>query len=498
MLTDEWARYPAIEALGLLKVREAITPLLELYDGDEWVRNAVIEALGNIGAADTVDFLIDRLDMDNEMLLHATLVSLAKIEQNDPSGAFAKLQNKGVDVMDISRSALTAHNPDTKRSALWILGMIGGKGDLPALIEQISCFDEEMQVVARQAIVRLGSRHIHALVNFNHSDEMVQESLIGILGEIRNREAIPSLLTALEQGSNRVRAVAARTLPIFKESSVVEPLIKSLTDSISHVRSASAYALGELRSVKATRSLILLLEDEYQDVRESASEALGKIGTLEIITHVAPLLKHTRMEVRQAAIQCMGLITDRRADSYLVEALNNSDRGVRRFAANALGTRKVINSLKSLMMSLMDEDWQVRKSSATALGYMRDQRAVETLVDSLRDENIWVRYAAVIALGKIGGDRARIKLHGNLRRDATPIRIATIEALLEMKDPELVSLLIPLSDDPDDEVRCSVAETLGRLNIDAARETLNKLTEDRCILVQQTASRAMERMKSPN
>ena len=101
ILSDEWARYPAIEALGLLKAQEAIPFLLELYDRDEWVRNAVIEALGNIGAADTVAFLIDRIDINNEMLLHATLVSIAKIEQKTPTGAFGRLNERGEIVLTV-------------------------------------------------------------------------------------------------------------------------------------------------------------------------------------------------------------------------------------------------------------------------------------------------------------------------------------------------------------------------------------------------------------
>jgi HEAT repeat protein len=491
ILSDEWARYPAIEALGLLKAAEAIPFLLELYDRDEWVRNAVIEALGHIGDAGTVDFLIDRIDVNNEMLLHGTLVSLARIEQKRPTGAFDRLKERGVDVMTTVRSALAVHNPDIRKSALWTVGMIGTEEDLPALIEPLSDPDEEIQAVAKTALIQLGARHIGALVRYPPADERIREELIGIFGEIADREAMPLILAALDDGSDRVRAAAARTLPVFRDASVEGALIGHLQDSYGHVRGACAYSLGELNAVKATRPLIRLLEDEFMDVRDSASWALGKIGTPEIITHVALLLKHERMEVRQAAVQCLGMTADRRAEGYLIEALNNAERGVRRFAANALGARKVLQALRPLMTALMDEDWQVRKSAASALGHLRDPHAIENLMASLMDENIWVRYAAIHALGKIGSDRARTALQRHLLNDATPVRIAAMEALWEINDPDIVSLLIPLCEDTDADVRCAVADILSRCGDKATVAALEKMTDDSSANVRQAAARAV-------
>jgi len=462
ILSDEWARYPAIEALGMLKAGEAIPLLLKMYDEDEWIRNAVIEALGNIGVAGPVGFLIDRLDTCNEMLLHTTLAALAKIEQNSPTGAFDRLRELGVDVIGIVNSALSVNNPEVRKSAIWTLGMIGSETDLPALLEQLSDYDEEIQDISRTSVVRLGTRHISALIRHLPKDAKLLKEVIEIFGEIQNREAIPPILEALGNENDIIRAAAARTLASFRDGSVVEQLIPLLTDKCGHVRSASAQSLGDLRAVKATRQLFPLLEDEFVDVRESASEALGKIGTPEIITHVAPFLKHVRMEVRQAAVQCLGVITDRRTHGYLMDALNNSDRGVRRFAANAIGTLKIIQALKPLISSLMDEDWQVRKSAASALGALRDIRSIEPLVASLKDENVWVRYAAVKALGNIGGEKAAVALRKPLKNDLAPVRIAAMEALSKMKDPETVSLLTAIKEDPDTDVRKSAAEILGR------------------------------------
>lgn len=75
---------------------------------------SVIEAFGNIGDAKPVDFLIHYLDTDNEILLQATLVSLVKIDQKSPTGAFDLVKAKGIDVLFNVRSALTIPNPDIR------------------------------------------------------------------------------------------------------------------------------------------------------------------------------------------------------------------------------------------------------------------------------------------------------------------------------------------------------------------------------------------------
>lgn len=121
ILKDEWARYPAVEALGLLKAQEAIPYLLKIYEEDEWVRLVVIEAIGNTGDTAQIDFLINALYTDNEMILHAALAALAKIEQITPCSAFERVKEKGIDADAIIHSALKVHEPGIRKSAIWTL-----------------------------------------------------------------------------------------------------------------------------------------------------------------------------------------------------------------------------------------------------------------------------------------------------------------------------------------------------------------------------------------
>ncbi len=463
ILDDEWVRYTAVESLGLLQAREAIPHLLRIYQEDEWVRHAVVEALGNIGDPAQVDFLLDVMKMDNEMIVHAALTALTRIEQLHPCGVVDRIKACGVDINEVITSALAVHEPAIRRGAVWTLGAIGNEDHIPLLTGYLADFDDTIRSEARRSLVNLGARHMNDLLRiYDLQDEQVRKELIDVLGEIGDPGAIPVIVRALEEEPDPIRETAARTLGRFKDRSVVEPLIGHLNDPNAEVRSAAAFSLGALKAVKAIRFLMPLLEDRCAGVREAASEALGRIGTGEIIKHAAPLLKHHRMEVRQAAIQCLGLIMDRRANGHLIDALSNSERGVRRFAAGILGKRKVLQAAGHLVMALLDEDWQVRKSAAVALGELGDPRSLDALLASLDDENMWVRYAAATALGRIGDKNAILPLRVCAREDKGPVRISAIEALRDMKDPDLIAFLKPLAEDPDEEVRRVINGVLGK------------------------------------
>lgn len=462
MLPDEWARYPAVASLGQLKAREAVPHLLKLYAEDEWVHHAVIEALGNIGDADQIDFLIEALHTENEMILQASLMALARIEQLSPSGAFERVRAKGIDVEAALVAALQVHDLGVRKSAIWTLGVIGNESHLSLLLKQLGDFQEEIQEGARQALIRLGAKHLDVLLDlYGSQDRPLQQEVLSIFGAIGHDGAVPLLLAALEDEVEVIREAAAKALVNFKDRAVIDPLIAHLTDSSTRVQSACALALGRFRAVKGIRPLMPLLEDPDADVREAVSEALGRIGGAEVIQHTVPLLKHHRGEVRQAAIQCLGLIVDKKVDGYLIDALNNAERGVRRFAASVLGKRRVLPAVKPLMTALLDEDWQVRKSAASALGNLHNSRGVESLLHSLQDENMWVRYAAAVALGRIGEARAKAPLYRCLEQERGPVQIAAIGALREMQDHDLIAALEPLHHSSDEEIRKVVAETIA-------------------------------------
>ncbi|NDJ53571.1 MAG: HEAT repeat domain-containing protein [Chloroflexi bacterium] len=90
-------------------------------------------------------------------------------------------------------------------------------------------------------------------------------------------EAVPALITALEDRNRFVRESAAHVLGHSRDRRAVLPLCAALADSEAAVRQVAAYALGRLNDVRAVPSLMFALRDIKQPVVDAAAFALSHI-----------------------------------------------------------------------------------------------------------------------------------------------------------------------------------------------------------------------------
>ncbi|MEI7827471.1 MAG: HEAT repeat domain-containing protein [Euryarchaeota archaeon] len=76
---------------------------------------------------------------------------------------------------------------------------------------------------------------------------------------------VDALITALNDGSPKVRRSAAETLGELEETRAVEPLTLALKDTDSNVRLSVALALGMIGDASATALLTYALNDERDE-----------------------------------------------------------------------------------------------------------------------------------------------------------------------------------------------------------------------------------------
>jgi HEAT repeat protein len=525
---DEWARFPAIEALGHLGDPRAVAPLAALLE-DPWLRLPTVEALGKLGDEAIGRTLLDYVSDENPMVSHAALAALGQIDERHGTRFLATLDRSAVTALlsatlgpscralglscralgraDQGPSALTAADAAARKSAVAALGWVGSGEMLPALLPCLGDDAEEVQAAAMQAIVRLGSRDLAALLRvFNDATVDYRPQLASALGEIartlaRSADAVDALLRGLRDPAGPVRAASAKALVETGDPRAVEPLVESLGDPDPTVRRAAAGALGTLRRVTpqaaaVTRPLLRLLQDPVWEVRSEAARAAARLGTRQVVTQLAPMVRDARPQVREAAIQALGLVEDRSADAHLVEALNSPDPAVRRFAASFLGRRTVPRAQPALLNALSDEDWQVRKLAAEALGLLRDERAGPGLLNALHDSNTWVRYAAACALGDLADPKAVDALLEVLDRDVAPVQLAAASALGKLVDPRAARALEAMSQHPDADFRRMAAEALG--NIPGSTAALETLLDDPHPGVRRAAARSIGRLGDPS
>jgi CubicO group peptidase (beta-lactamase class C family) len=191
-------------------------------------------------------------------------------------------------------------------------------------------------------------------------------------------DAVPSLVKALADEKDDVRANAALTLGrIGKQAKAAVPgLTAALKDRSSRVRENAAEALGSLGpdAGTAVEALLVCLSDRDPYVAGKSAEALSRIGPTAV--------------------------------AGLIGALDVSDPATRWSATIALEKmgQDASPALPALTRSLGDASSEVRWGAAVALGNIgaKARSAVPALMRALSDEDQDVRQAASLALDRIG------------------------------------------------------------------------------------------------
>ncbi|GAB4258568.1 MAG: hypothetical protein Kow0092_06270 [Deferrisomatales bacterium] len=292
--------------------------------------------------------------------------------------------------------------------------------------------------VAGSALVKMGPQAVAPLLELlDQADEAAAVDCIYLLGEIRDRRAIPSLIRNLDDprpavrrhavtallriGSSRsVEAVLARMSRQDKDlrqfiadallrhgRSALEPLARALETDDAPLRREAAYLLGELGDPAGAAALRGALADPDVGVRRNAAYALGRLGA--------------GLEDRRAAV---GALIDRLADpsQAVAEAARGALVALGTVAVEALIARSrpdgpaeevvaALNALREIgdrraegaMLRCLDHPARhVRVAAVAGLVAVGTSRALEPLLHALRDEDL--RWIAGLALERLGAE----------------------------------------------------------------------------------------------
>jgi len=261
----------SIVAADLLKAkgRRATTEIIALLNEDVTaVRYSVAHILGGNDTPQAVQGLIRSLsdrsplvrqkaasslgETADPMAVPALIVTLSDPAPEVGEAAFNSLLQIGGRAVPELVDSLERADRDTRRDIATLLGQIGSPRAVPTLARTL--FDKEPTVVqaALRAFQTMGESAIPALVTLlQHKDERIRIAAAWALGEIGNREAVPALMTALED----------RKSPALRQQ--------------------AADALGRIGDTLAVNGLIRALGDREREVRREAADALRKIGTPE-------------------------------------------------------------------------------------------------------------------------------------------------------------------------------------------------------------------------
>ncbi|RJP32022.1 MAG: hypothetical protein C4536_06820 [Actinobacteria bacterium] len=205
----------------------------------------------------------------------------------------------------------------------------------------------------------------------------------------------------LRSRSKSRRSDAARRLGRIGDPRSVPELKELLEDPGEEVREAALYALGRIGTREALESMLDALNDGDRWSQEKVAEAVEEAGD-ESRRVLVGLLRDGNPMRRAFAAEVMGELGGAEEAVYLEEALADEEVDVRARAADSLGRMRHRLARPALLQALDDPAWQVRAQAVKALGGIGEEKDVSRLAEMLRDTEWWVRNNAASALREMG------------------------------------------------------------------------------------------------
>ncbi len=217
--------------------------------------------------------------------------------------------------------------------------------------------------------------------------------------------------------------------------------------------------------------LTALLKDNSPEVRWTAAESLGKIGDRTAVPAVLALLTDPVPPIRAAAAQALGRMAtavDEAAVAGLTGALQDPADNVRQAAAIAIGDIEPSPRQLATIATLANvSDVRVRRAAVRALQSLDTSPVVSVLLPLVNDLDAEVRQGAVACLGGSGDVRAGSVLQQRLTRDPSPaVRAEAAYHLGEARGVDARSVLeAAAAKEPDGVVRRWIEAELRSLRV---------------------------------
>ena len=266
--------------------------------------------------------------------------------KNDPSFA-QQLAAAGAVGEEIER--LRSADPVERAKAAMELKQMGSRAE-PAVAYLISTLDDKTTLCWEKSFAG------GAFICFGSYTSPAQESAAALAAI--GKPAVRSLIGAVKDTRYRFHALSA--LGQIKDREAVPTLIEALKDDDPNVREKVATVLGEMPDPRALDSLLRASLDENPDVAYSALDALGNIR-------------------------------DSRAEAKVISAAVDGTGSMRLRAIRIIGRKRISQGVEACIRALHDTSPAIQLEAAWSLRSLRDTRAVEPLIDALSEQGESIR-----------------------------------------------------------------------------------------------------------
>ncbi len=259
----------------------------------------------------------------------------------------------------------------------------------------------------------------------------------------------------------------------------IDELTKSFLPEKGESVEESIKKLQAVRKLERTDAVMVLnnlaSREKHPKILSSLIKEIGKYrdkSSTHILIEILLGFKETKEQyddARTAAVNILGNLKDETAIMPLMTIMNDREEGyrIRLWAADALGkigSSQAVVPLINIVSDNEEKSVYLKESAAKALGMIGDDRAVDSLIGILEarqgmlDKFAYLKEKAVEALGKLTSKKeSRVQALKNVLNDESPhVRASAIEALSEIDDDEITSIIEPMVFDENESV-CKTA-----------------------------------------
>lgn len=254
--------------------------------------------------------------------------------------------------LDALASQLSSEDPHVRRCTVELLGQSRNRGAIPHVLATLADADEAVRLVAIQASTKLAEP----------DEPAVLDALFERMGVEASDKTIASLVTAIGRVCTGDRILE------------LGPLLESPNERIV---ANAVEALGQVRSPRATDLILPRLSSRNNRVKANAAMALFAAGHIEVIDVLKPMLMHSDPLMRSSAAFAIGELTALAQRDQILEAWKTRPHGVRLFLA------ELQECVPMLVTLLKDGEPMVKRQAIIALGKVKDRSAVLPILDAI-------------------------------------------------------------------------------------------------------------------
>ncbi len=291
-----------------------------------------------------------------------------------------------------------------QRKAVYILASLKEYYAVLPMINLLHhCSKSNRHIIAKSLVALVHHRNMdYFRSGVKTANPLVKKELIWVLGESRNKKAIPILINCLSSRNRYLKNHAVMALLKFQKKSISKHLVRIISDQSPLVRRRIIWALGNLKNNKILKSLLATLDDQDKKVRYYAKWAilrLVKKSNCQILFN--PNLGRSRF-AKMVKVEALGRVKSKRAFAFLKSALEQEkDSAMKIKIIIALGNILDKRSRRLLLRELKSRNPLVRAFVTRALGKLKDKRIFSRFVELLKDPHPLVRKEAVRALARL-------------------------------------------------------------------------------------------------